>query len=147
MRNRALIVLASILLVAADAPPNDGGKQDLKRLQGTWTAVSAEANGQKAPDEVIKGFNVVVRGNKITFTPETDKRESVFELDQTKTPKEIVVTPLDGPHQGKLLRGLYSLEKDLFKLCVDNEQGQPPTEFATKPGDGLRLLVLRRDRP
>ena len=53
-----------------------------------------------------------MQGNKLIFNPQTDKRESVLELDPAKTPKQIIVTPLDGPRKGKPLRDLYSLERD-----------------------------------
>ncbi len=54
---------------------------------------------------------------------------------------------LDGPVKGKPQRGIYQLDKDRLVLCINNEKDQPPTEFATKAGDGLRLLTLQREKP
>jgi uncharacterized protein (TIGR03067 family) len=147
MRIHALIVLAAALLIAPGDPPTNANDNDLGRLQGTWVAISAEADGRKAPKEAVKGFKIFIKANRIMFTPETDKRESSFKLDVSKRPKEIVITPLDGPHKGQPQHGLYSLEKGCLKLCINNEKDRRPTEFVTTPGDGLRLLVLKRQIP
>src|SRR5262249_27867666 len=38
------------------------------------------------------------------------------------------------------------LEDGRLKICVDNDEGKArPTEFATKPGSGLTLMVLERE--
>lgn len=150
MKCHAVVVLASVLLVGADAP-SDALKKETEKLQGTWAAVSAEGNGEKAPEEAIKDFRIVIEGNSIIFNPKTQKRESTFELDLTKTPKEIVLTPTDGPRKGKPVRGIYTFEDEILKLCINNDQnkqsGKAPTEFATKPGDGLAVLTLKRQEP
>jgi uncharacterized protein (TIGR03067 family) len=147
MKVHSLFVLTGGLLFAAGALPANASDNDREKLQGTWVAVSGEANGQQAPQEAVRGFKMFVRGDRITFTPETDQRESSFKLDPSQHPKAIVITPLDGPRKGRPQRGLYSFEKGYLKLCVNNEKEQSPIEFATKPGDGLRLLVLKRQRP
>jgi uncharacterized protein (TIGR03067 family) len=147
----AVIVLLSGLLVAADAPPKDAGKKELEKLQGTWVAVSGEHNGAKAPDAAIKGWKMFVNGNKMTFNPQTDEAQVVFELHPAKTPMEIVFTPLDGPRKGESRRAIYAFENELFKLCWDNDEksknDKPPTGFSTKQGDGLWILVARRQKP
>jgi uncharacterized protein (TIGR03067 family) len=146
----AAILVISHSIFAADAPLQDAGKQELEKLQGTWVVISAEADGQKAPDGTVKAFKMVVKGNKLTFNPQAHKRESVFELDPTKLPKQIIVTPLDGPRKGNSQRGLYSLEKGLLTLCLNTDPhgtAGPPAEFSTHAGDGLRLLVLKPEKP
>jgi uncharacterized protein (TIGR03067 family) len=147
----AAIMLVSGLVVAADVPPKDAGKKELEKLQGIWVAVSGEHNGAKAPDAAIKSWKMVVKGNKITFNPQTDNAQVVFELDPTKTPKEFVFTPLDGPRKGESRRAIYSFENELFKLCWDNDEkspnDKPPTGFSTKQGDGLWILVAKRQKP
>ena len=147
MKVHACFALATGLLFAAGDSRTIGSDKDVENLQGIWVAVSLEAEGRKAPQEIIRGFKIFIKANRIIFTPDTDKRESSFKVDASKRPKEIVITPLDGPHKGHPQRGLYSFEKDRLKLCVNNEKEQPPAEFVTRPADGLRLIVLKRQAP
>jgi RNA polymerase sigma factor (sigma-70 family) len=128
------------LLATAPAPK----QTDKENIQGTWVADSAEADGRKAPPEAIKDFTVVITADKIVFNPKGENRSSKYKLDSTKKPKVIEVTPQDGPAKGKSQSAIYELDGDQLKLCIQNGEGQPPTEFATKAGDGLRLLILKR---
>jgi uncharacterized protein (TIGR03067 family) len=121
----------------------DKRKTELQKVQGIWKLVCVEANGREVPHAVINRptFVWVIKGNKITHRPEIGfKRESTFELDLTKTPNEIAVRPLNGRPK----RGIYSLENDCLKVCVNKDKDQLPTEFSTKAGDGLRILVFNR---
>jgi RNA polymerase sigma factor (sigma-70 family) len=131
----------------AEAPEKkpDPARDEQAKLQGTWVAVSAERGGQKAPAAQIKSFTVVIKGDRITFNPDTENRVSTFELDPSKDPKEIDLTPQDGPRKGRTSPGIYSLEGDVLKLCSDNGDGQDrPRAFATQEGTNLFVLILKR---
>ena len=119
-------------------------KTDQENIEGTWVAVSAEANGKALPAREVKGFTVVISSDKVVFNPKEDNRASTYKLDPKKMPKVIELTPLDGPAKGKPQRAIYELKGDRLKLCVQNGKGDPPTEFATKAGTNLRLLILKR---
>jgi RNA polymerase sigma factor (sigma-70 family) len=118
---------------------------DAEKIQGTWRVVSAEQGGKEAPAEAIKDFTVVITADKIAFSPKGENRQSSYKLDPKADPKVIAVTPLDGPAKGKTLRGLYALDGDRLKLCLQNGPGPEPTEFATTSDSGLRLLTLKRE--
>jgi uncharacterized protein (TIGR03067 family) len=137
-----LIVLVAGILIGDDG--RSQSNQDFERLQGSWVAISGEADGQRFPEGAMRGFRMFVHADRITFTPQTNQRESKFELHPSKAPKEIVITPLDGPRKGRSQRGLYAFDKGRLKLCVNNEKDNAPTQFVTKRGDGLRLLVFKR---
>jgi RNA polymerase sigma factor (sigma-70 family) len=126
-----------------DRPPDDR-----ERLQGTWIAVTIEINGQKVAPEPDRPFRVVVKGDRITFNPDTDNRVSTFKLDPDKKPRAILLTPQDGPAKGRTVEGIYAIDPaGRLSLCFDNTQGKTrPAEFATAPGSGLTLLVLERQR-
>jgi uncharacterized protein (TIGR03067 family) len=135
---------------AAGAPTDDLAQKDIEKFQGTWQAVSAEADGQKLPAEALEGFEMVVEGHKVSFNPRTENRQSSFEIDLAKAPKQIIVTPLDGPRKGHTLRGLYSFEGGQLKLLINNDpngKGEAPAEFSTRRGDGLRFLILKPASP
>jgi uncharacterized protein (TIGR03067 family) len=134
-----------------DRPPvADKPRDDREAIQGNWVAVSAKMDGQEAPAEAIKDFLLVITADKLVFNPKGENRSSTYQLDPAKTPKVIEATPQDGPAKGKTVRGLYELDGDHLKLCLLNGEGKEPTEFATKPGSGLRMLILKRkpaDKP
>ena len=141
------------LAAAAGDPKVDPPKSaaaDAEGIQGTWTAVSAEQDGKEAPAEAIKDFTLIVTADKLTFNPTGENRQSSYKLDPSKTPKEIELTPLDGPAKGKPMKNIYRLDGDRLTLCLQNGDGAAPAEFATKADSGLRLLVLKRrpaDKP
>ncbi len=119
--------------------------EDMQKLQGTWQALALERNGEKLSAEAVKKLRLVILDNTITFNPDTEKRAANFKLGPAEKPKAIVLTPLDGPGKARPVRGIYSLEDDRLKLCMDNDDGTAvPTEFLTKPGSGLTLIVLER---
>lgn len=132
---------SSPLLATAPAPK----KTDNEKIQGTWAVVSAEADGKKLPPREVKDVTLVITADQIVFNLKgEEKKAGNYKLAPTKSPKVIELTPLDGPDKGKPQRDIYELNGDQLKLCIQNGDGQPPTEFATKAGDGLSLLILKR---
>src|SRR5262249_52749226 len=69
------------------------------------------------------------------------KRVATFKLDPSQQPKVIWLTPAD--EKAPPVRGIYGFDEGRLKLCFDNDEGKAvPTDFATKPGSGLTLIVL-----
>jgi uncharacterized protein (TIGR03067 family) len=119
----------------------------MEKLRGTWTLVSVEADGWELPRALInrQRFVWLIDGHKITHRPEVGaERQSTFNLDPTRSPGEITFTPLDGRSNGRRKRGIYRLENDCLKVCVNKDNDQLPTGFATKVRDGLRVLIFQR---
>ncbi len=132
--------------VAARAPlPKGPAIKDEDRLQGLWQAESLVANGQDAPAEAVKVFQLRFKGSAIAFLP--DNREHAFALDSTAEPKALDLTPGDGKEKGKKLAcAIYELDGDTLRICMDKEgtADKRPTEFKAAAGSGLALLVLKR---
>jgi RNA polymerase sigma factor (sigma-70 family) len=116
-------------------------RTDKDRLQGTWVAVSAEKGGKAAPDEFLTSLKITFAGDKITVRGGGDAKEGTFKLDPAKKPKEI-----DLMHEGKTAQGIYRLDGDKLTLCLDDADKGRPTEFKSKAGTGLVLMVLRREK-
>jgi uncharacterized protein (TIGR03067 family) len=130
------------------AQAKDDRQKELEALQGTWAAVTVERNGQRAPAEALKGFEVVIQGNRMTINPGKDDRTSTFTLDPSKRPRWLDNTPEQGPKKGQSLPAIYELQGDSLKLCFDNEgvSDKRPTAFRTTSGSGLALFVLQREK-
>jgi uncharacterized protein (TIGR03067 family) len=144
---RCLLAVGVGLVFAGFVLADDEVAKDRARLQGLWQAVKLQLQGTDAPEEAVKSFRVRIKGDKMIFNPDAENRVSVFELILGQKPRGIDLTPTDGPARGKKLpAGIYSVEGDELKLCLNKEgtaKGRP-TEFKTGPGDGFALLVLKR---
>lgn len=143
------VCLALLLMIgsvsAADEPK--AGMKDKEGLQGLWQAVALEVNGQKAPAEAVKAFQIQIKGDQLVFNPATDNRKHTFALDPAAKPKTMDLTPADGPAKGKRLPcAIYKVDGDKLSICLDKEgkAGKRPTEFKTAAGDGCVLITLER---
>jgi uncharacterized protein (TIGR03067 family) len=138
--NSCLIALA----VMGVSQAQESGSADKDRLQGLWQAIKGEAHGHETTKAELQVFQIRIKDNVMTFLP--DNRSSTFELDASKKPKTIDFIPNDGPAKGmKVPAGIYSLNGDELILCLNNGDAPGrPSEFKTRPGGDLRLLVLQR---
>jgi uncharacterized protein (TIGR03067 family) len=148
-----VLVGVALVLVAAGDPPKDGKpddavKKEQQRFEGAWVLVTVERNGEKVPDEEIKGFKVVVAGDKRTLMAGSEVRgRSVFKVDPTKKPKTIDITVIEGPLKDQTLKGIYELSDDTHKICLALEGRDRPAGFVTNPGSGQLLQVFKREKP
>jgi uncharacterized protein (TIGR03067 family) len=122
-----------------------------------WEAVAAEVDGARVPPPGVWGFGRGGGGIGIREQdrPKDSPNEVVFffkfTLDPAAQPKAIDLIPEEGPARGKTLRGIYSVEGDVLKICYvspsipEPEKKPRPSEFATGKGSGLVLLVFRQD--
>jgi uncharacterized protein (TIGR03067 family) len=148
MRFVALMTaLSAGLLLAAEGPQEDAAQQELKKLQGRWSRVSAVTNGRPAPEETVKQSTLTIAGDKYTLKMGDQTRQGTLKLDPTKQPKAIDIISAQGPNKGKSLLGIYELEGDTFRYCVAEPGKERPTEFASKPGGGHSLFVNKREKP
>lgn len=152
MRVTSLLLFAVTGLLLAAKPANlDPNQRDLAQLQGTWAILSVEVDGRTLPMEDIKNSRLTIRGNRYSFALEQARLEMTFTLDANATPKAIDLLVTDGSDQGNVYRGIYDLEEGLYSICRSMSPNQErPTEFATRPGSGLMMVVwtqIRRPAP
>jgi uncharacterized protein (TIGR03067 family) len=148
MRYRCLL-LAAVLLVAADAP-----RTDQERIQGTWVCTGMRVDGDlliwRLYARLYRGTKRSFLGDKYTLglyegegTAEDFERLGTFRLDPTATPKRIDLIAPDRPTE----LGIYELEGDTLRLCLNTRRR--PTRF---PGlfrgraQGI-VYSYRRERP
>jgi uncharacterized protein (TIGR03067 family) len=147
MKLHGLLVVAAGLLAAAPAPDRDAAaKEELKKLEGAWAAVSATVDGKEVPADELKKIQVVVKGDTYSVLAEgAEAAGGTLSIDPTKSPKTIDATTTKGPNKGKSELGIYELDGDTLKMCFGPVgKGQRPKEFASKQGSGAELSVYKR---
>jgi len=145
MNCRCLLIGGVVFLLAA-GDADEAVKKELARFEGTWKFISIETEKEKITEEVLKHPRLKIMGDKFTVTDENTSYGGTFKIDPAKKPKTIDVSYTDGPEKGKTSLGIYELEGDTYKLCIDPEGKSRPTEFAAKPGSGYYLEVLKREK-
>ncbi len=116
--------------------------KELKALQGTWAIVSLEVDGQ--PMEGSPSALVTVNGDRFSTRSMGAAYEGAIELDTTQSPKHFNLVFTEGPEKGNTNRGIYELDGDTWRICLNMTGGARPANFATTPGSGLALETLHR---
>lgn len=129
-----LLVLMLGLLAGAD------DKKELDQFKGTWDITGFEAPG--GPPEMKGTFTF--DGKDLAIKAGEQDHKGTVALDSSKTPKEIDVTPGDGPDTGKIMKGIYSLNKDELKICLARTGRDRPKTLDGKPDAGSFMVTLKR---
>jgi uncharacterized protein (TIGR03067 family) len=114
-------------------------------LPGWWGVMTAGEKGNTPTgDHWVIGEKIAVhRGGKLDGY-------MTYKADATDYPKTIDLTPDRGPAKGKVLKGIYDLDGNTFKLCyvspdtADPEKAERPKEFGAK---GTVTVVFGRMVP
>jgi uncharacterized protein (TIGR03067 family) len=126
-------VLFVIFLGAPLIAGDDAAAKARKELQGDWQIISIVADGKPVELEDDAKLNIVTfSGDKIKFKLDPAKDPKHFDLTQFRDFQEIEV------------KGIYKLEGDTLKICVDTTLKDRPTAFESKKGSGWRLNIYKR---
>jgi RNA polymerase sigma factor (sigma-70 family) len=149
----AAVVLAVLVAVAgtavavrralADGPAaaKDAAPKDEEKILGTWAVVSFEEGGQRPPEAALEVTRVVFADGRMTAKQGEREQEFTYKLGPARKPKEISLTN----DKGVTLPGIYKLDGDTLTVCFDRG-GDQPTEFASKAGTTVVLVVLKREK-
>ena len=146
MKYRAVFAISVVVLLAAGDAAEEAVKKEVAKLQGTWSVVSSERDGNKAPDDKIKGVKITFQKDKLIARQADKTIEMSYTVDPAKNPKTIDITYLDGEQKGESSQGIYSLDGDMLKICMHRSTNRP-TEFETKADSQRHLVVLKREKP
>jgi uncharacterized protein (TIGR03067 family) len=134
--------LVAALALTAARPAQAGSKKDLSALQGSWTLVSVERDGE-VQEFTERPFRWVIKEAGVRYGGQP---LAEFALDPMTTPKNIDLTFLKPK---RVYEGIYALDGDTLKICVNRQtEGvkDRPVGFQTKGKADLRLLVFKRDK-
>jgi uncharacterized protein (TIGR03067 family) len=145
MRLPVLLSLAAALALVALATADEGAKAKGK-IEGTYTVISIERNGDKLPEDRVKEMKITITADKIKVKMPDLDHTAEYKLDASKTPATIDFTPQDGDDKGKTGYGIYSVDGDELKFCLAKPGKDRPTEFVSKPGSEVMLIVMKRNK-
>ena len=138
MNARGLLLFVGGLVAAPQARSGEAAKADLDRLQGTWQLVSATQDGKALPAETVKRTTIVFRGDTFRFpgaAEQATSKDGTITVDPAKTPKEMDARS----PQGEVMRGIYELDGDRYRVCFAPAGQARPTAFRSDAGSG-RIL-------
>ena len=103
-----------------------------KALDGTWQSVAMEVNGER---RTTTGPKITFKGNRFKLEPQVSKdfTEGEYNLDVDASPKHIDLTIATSPAaewKGKILRGIYALDRGLLVLSLDEMNKGRPASFS-----------------
>jgi RNA polymerase sigma-70 factor (ECF subfamily) len=165
MKTLAVLGLALLLLIggtgafayhllATEADANktkaDAEKTDAEKILGVWTFDSGKADGQElqgAEGERIKNSTYEFTADKLSIKHKDGTREAGYKLDPSAKPKTLdLIVSIPGGEETR--PGIYKLEGDTLTYCAKMRPGadERPTEFESKEGSGIVLMVLKREK-
>jgi uncharacterized protein (TIGR03067 family) len=136
-------LLAGLVLVATVRAGEDAAKEELKKLNGTWIVVALEKDGEKQ----VKELKLQLTLKDGDYTVKIDGKvidTGTAKVDPTKKPKTVDIVPSQGENKGKAIQGIYEVDGDTFRECLDVQGKGRPTAFATKADSGQVLIVYKR---
>jgi uncharacterized protein (TIGR03067 family) len=147
MRLAAALLVLFALPVFADSRqrPNES---DTGKLAGTWEGYVVDGRGEN-PNRGPVHLRLVISGNRMSAYdlsgPDTNKPlgSGIYRVGARSPLPELDATGIVLP--GKRERtfiGVYELDGDTLRWCVDNRGKERPSEFRTAAGK--YLLVLKR---
>jgi uncharacterized protein (TIGR03067 family) len=143
-----LLLIGLNSLNATQEGKDDLAKQELKKLQGTWTMAGLEKDGEKLPEEKLKEamWKVKMKGTSFVVTIGAKTiAEGTFTIDASKNPKRLDAEVTSKGKTEKTI-GIYDLDGDTLRVCFVPEGKERPTDFKTKAGSDRILETLRREK-
>jgi uncharacterized protein (TIGR03067 family) len=123
------------------------GKDDAKKIQGSWKPVTAELGGKPYPKEALKTMKLVLTDGKYAVTIGAQTDEGTVRLDPAKKPRAMDIVGTKGANQGKEIPVIYELTDTTLRICYDLSGKARPKEFKTKADTQLFLVEYKRQKP
>lgn len=112
-------------------------------LQGNWKLVRFDRFGGRCEcDSVGKTWEIT---DKQIIAPEKAMRsvEGSYRVRPLELPRHIDIKTPDG----QKMPGIYSIERDTLKLCIDGNGSQRPTTLESQGKSEIWLFVFERVKP
>jgi uncharacterized protein (TIGR03067 family) len=112
----------------------------LAKLQGPWTLTTLHIDGREFP----ASGRIEIDGHRFKSIGMGAEYSGNVELDDTKKPARFDLVFTEGPEAGNRNLGIYQLNGDSWKLCLNTTGKSRPRAFAATPGSGNALEIFTR---
>ncbi|VTS07946.1 TIGR03067 domain-containing protein [Tuwongella immobilis] len=135
-----------LLLIGTAHADEAATKREFKALQGTWTVIEAQMDGDSF-DRIVGGTLKITDVNFEIKTKSGSELTGDLHLDPTKKPKHLNFTHQSGALQDKTWQAIYEIKDGELKLCyAEADSGKDrPDAFETTKDSGRLFLVLKRE--
>lgn len=116
---------------------------------GVWKPKGAMLRGMLLPPPAIEAITLTIKnGNyEVTVAGEDHSDKGIYLLDETVTPKRMVIKSLAGPNQGKIILAIYEIKgENAMRVCYDLAGHAFPTEFKAPKDSDFYLAGYRRQK-
>jgi uncharacterized protein (TIGR03067 family) len=96
------------------------------------------------PANIFANARLAVKGNRFASIGMGAEYEGTLEIDESATPRHIDMKFHAGPEKGNTNLSIYELSGDIWKICVATRGSVRPSAFASTPGSGFAVEVLKR---
>ena len=109
-------------------------KTTASALVGSYTIVAGEKDGEKIPDERIKGSSVRIAESAISTFDKEQKETyaATYTLDTSREPWRITMTSTIATIKGEVAEGLIKKDGDTVQFIYAVRGGEIPTDFTTE---------------
>lgn len=141
-------IAAALTLAAVLLPISSRGDDaaDRKALEGSWQGYIADPRGDRPGPVRFSEIAITterIRGRQMDGK---DMGEGTYRLGSNGRVHTIDSFGLAGEPRNKTFLGIYEIQGDTLRWCVANPGRPRPEEFASRPGGGQFLMILKRQR-
>ncbi|HZU36611.1 MAG TPA: TIGR03067 domain-containing protein [Gemmataceae bacterium] len=130
--------------ILADASDAKDVQKHADSLRGTWTCVSAIANGKPVPEAVRRALRLELgRHTYRTYRNKTRLFDGTYVIHAAGGSPQIDITSVDEENKDKTALGIYTLKGDTLKLCYAMPGQARPQKFESTSA-GTSLTVWQR---
>ena len=140
MRLSALSILLFAVSLVHSQDGEVAGRDDIKKMSGTWEVVRAEKNGSPVPEEIRKTIRVEFEGDIMRIRDARGIDKSRYTIDANAKPHSIEF--LLGSNRETFALGIYELNDGKLTLCWSKQGGVRPTKFASDEKEMTTVFVL-----
>jgi len=144
---RLIGATVAILVLVSAVTAQDANKKEMALLDGTWSMVSGQADGQDMPKQLVDGGKRIAKDGEVTIMIGGQVYfKAKFTIDPAKKPKTIDYVMTEGFTKGKTQLGIYELDGDTIKFCFAAPGKDRPKDFTAKQGSQQTFSVWKRDK-
>ncbi|MGE3806292.1 MAG: TIGR03067 domain-containing protein, partial [Gemmataceae bacterium] len=96
------------------------------------------------PEEALKMIKFTITDDRFIIDVAGKAQEALFKINPGKEPKEIDVTPQEGPRKDKVGLGIYELNGDTLRICHREGGDGRPSEFKADAKNRDGIITLKR---